>query len=69
MSPRVSWNRKGLETIDDVCRTRHVFVVLVLTLHKCETQMSCVLLPEAALVNMVAAIFPCKGVKLVLEYE
>ena len=57
MSPRVGWNRKGLETIYDMCVGPAMFLVLVLTLHTFETLLSCVLLPEAALVNMVAAIF------------
>ena len=50
MSPWVSWNHKGLETIwrlsDPPC-----FLVLFLTWRTCETKLSCVLLPEAALVN------------------
>ena len=33
MSPRVGWNRKGLETIYDMCVGPAMFLVLVLTLH------------------------------------
>ena len=37
MSPRVSWNLKGLETIYDMRAGPAIFSVLVLTLHTCET--------------------------------
>ena len=51
MSPRVGWNRKGLETMYDMCVGPDLFLVLVLSLYTCETQLSCVLQHEAALVN------------------
>ena len=37
MSPRVGWNRKGLETIYNMCVGPAMFLVLVLILHTCET--------------------------------
>ena len=37
MSPQVDWNRKGLETIYDTYVGPTMFLVLVLTLHTCET--------------------------------
>ena len=35
LSPRAGWNRKGLETIYDMCVGPAMFLVLVLTLHTC----------------------------------
>ena len=37
MSPRVSWKLKGLETTYDMRVGPAIFLVLVLTLHTCET--------------------------------
>ena len=37
MSLRVGWNRKAVETIYDMCVGPAMFLVLVLTLHTCET--------------------------------
>ena len=67
MSPRVGWNRKGLETIYVMCVGPAMFLVLVLTLRTCETQLSCILLPKAALFNSVTITFSITATLQVVE--
>ena len=67
MSPRVGWNRKGVEIIYVMCVGPAMFLVLLLTLHTCEIQLSCVLLPEAALVNSVTITFSITATLQVVE--